>query len=79
MRAPSTVERINIIQFLTGIGVMAGFTYIPLYLRDLGASNEEVAFVAAGFAILLFFSSIIVYPPAKDVAAIFASLIKKPG
>ncbi|MFX0212357.1 MAG: MFS transporter [Candidatus Hodarchaeota archaeon] len=59
MRLLSTVERINAIQFLTGVGIMAGFTYIPLFLRDFKATNEEVAFVAAGFAVLLFFSSII--------------------
>ncbi len=38
---------------------MVGFTFVPLYLRDLKASYSEIAFVAAGYAILLFFSSLI--------------------
>ncbi|MCK4478205.1 MFS transporter [Candidatus Bathyarchaeota archaeon] len=43
----------NLIKFLTLAAIMASWTYIPIFAKDLGIPNTEIGFIAAFYALTL--------------------------
>ncbi len=49
----------NLIRFLTFAAMMASWTYISIFARDLGMSDTEIGFVVAFYSLALFLSSFV--------------------
>lgn len=47
----------NLIRFLTFAAMMASWTYISIYAKDLGMSDTEIGFIVAFYSLALFLSS----------------------
>ena len=49
----------NLIRFLTFAAMMASWTYISIFARDLGMSDTEIGFIVASYSLALFLSSFV--------------------
>ncbi len=49
----------DLIRFLTFAAMMATWTYISIFARDLGMSDAEIGFIVASYSLALFLSSFI--------------------
>ncbi len=55
----STTLRLALVNFLMNLSIEASILFLPLYARDLGASNLDVGLIAAAYGLAFFISSFI--------------------
>lgn len=55
----STTLRLGLVNFLLNLSIEASIVFLPLYARDLGASNLDVGLIAAAYGLAFFASSFI--------------------